>query len=190
VSLIGDVWCWYAAAANREAVAPLLGFAGSLIVGLGTVTVGALVARAALRQARTAIEQVKTATDVAQTASRQADIASRRHNEQTQADRARLITDTFSKAVEQLGSKKMEVRVGGIYTLERPAGEALDTRAEVGSGSDVNRTVMETLATFVRERARWQPASAKGGPAGKSDYLWGLTHDPIRQQQKSSRRPT
>ena len=52
-------------------------------------------------------------------ASRQADIANRRHEEQTQADRARRVTETFSKAVEQLGGEKMEVRVGGIYTLER-----------------------------------------------------------------------
>src|SRR6478752_5395583 len=37
----------------------------------------------------------------------------------TEADRQRRITDSFLKAVEQLGSDKMPVRVGGIYTLER-----------------------------------------------------------------------
>ena len=48
-------------------------------------------------------------------------IASDRHEAQTGADVQRRITETFSKAVEQLGSEKMEVRVGGIYTLERLA---------------------------------------------------------------------
>ena len=65
----------------------------------------------------------------------------------------------------------MEVRVGGIYTLERLAGEALagtqsaDVTAE--QTSDLYWTVMETLAAFVRERARWKEPKA----ADKSDYL-------------------
>lgn len=69
---------------------------------------------AAIRQARTATEQARTATEVARTGHRQAEIAGRRH-----------VTETFGKAVEQLGSEKMEVRIGGIYTLERLAREAL-----------------------------------------------------------------
>jgi hypothetical protein len=63
-----------------------------------------LVARAALRQGR-------TATQVAEIANRQAEIAGRRHEEQTRADQQRRITESFAKAVEQLGSDKLEVRL-------------------------------------------------------------------------------
>jgi hypothetical protein len=55
---------------------------------------------------------------------RQAATASDRHQEQTNADRQRRITESFSKAIEQLGSDKLEVRVGGIYTLERISRES------------------------------------------------------------------
>ena len=77
-----------------------------------------------------------------------------RHFAQTEADRQRRITDTFSKAVEQLSSDKIEARLGGIYTLERLAGEALDGSRD--ADRNLYWTVMETLTAFVRERARWQ----------------------------------
>jgi hypothetical protein len=91
----------------------------------------------------------------------QARTASRRHDAQTRADRLRRMTETFSTATEQLGSEKLEVRVGGIYTLERLAREALarrrgrklDAKAEEAS---LYWTVVETLTAFVRERARWK----------------------------------
>ena len=73
-------------------------------------------------------------------------VARSRHEEQTKADRARRITETFSKAAEQLASDKMEARLGGIYTLERLSNESPDDYW----------TVMETLTAFVRERARWK----------------------------------
>jgi hypothetical protein len=108
-------------------------------------------------------------------------IALMRHFAQTEADRQRRITDTFSKAVEQLGSEKMEVRVGGIYTLERLAGEALTgPQADQGSGADLYWTVMETLTAFVRERAKWQeePEAARTTMPAPSE-LWqsGPQHD-------------
>jgi hypothetical protein len=74
----------------------------------------------------------------------QAATARRRHKEQTDADRQRRITESFSKATEQLGNDKIEVRLGGIYTLERISRE---------SPNDY-WTVVETLTAFVRERAR------------------------------------
>ena len=45
-----------------------------------------------------------------------------RHFGQTDADYQRRITESFSKAVEQLGSDKLEVRLGGIYALRPTAG--------------------------------------------------------------------
>jgi hypothetical protein len=45
--------------------------------------------------------------------------ASGGHEEPTNADRQRRITESFSRAVKQLGSDKPEVRLGGIHSLER-----------------------------------------------------------------------
>lgn len=67
-----------------------------------------------------------------------------RHFAQTDADRQRRITESFSKAIEQLGSDKLEVRLGGIYSLERISKESPDDYW----------TVMENLTAFVRERSR------------------------------------
>jgi hypothetical protein len=175
-----DVWHWYGR--NRENLAPLLTLFGSLVVGLGTITVGGLVARAALRQAR-------TATQLAEIANRQAEIARRRHEEQTRADQQRRITESFSKATEQLGSDKLEVRLGGIYSLERISKESPDDYW----------TVMENLTAFVRERSRrneaertslgleqrisrrayflWQQA---GRPDGRAEDFWA---DATKQEE-------
>ena len=57
------------------------------------------------------------------------------------------ITDRFSRAVEHLGSDKLDVRLGGIYALERIARD---------SAKD-HWTVMEVLTAYVRERAPWPP---------------------------------
>ena len=43
-----------------------------------------------------------------------------RHFAQTNADRQRRITESFAKGVEQLSSDRLEVRLGGIYSLVRP----------------------------------------------------------------------
>jgi hypothetical protein len=56
----------------------------------------------------------------------------------------RLITDRFSKAVEQLGNDKLEIRLGGIYALERIS---KDSRKD-------EWTVMEVLTAFVREHSK------------------------------------
>jgi len=55
----------------------------------------------------------------------------------------RLMTDRFSKAVEQLGSRDIPVRIGGIYALERIAKD---------SPKD-HRTIMEVLTAFVRSKS-------------------------------------
>jgi uncharacterized protein YjbI with pentapeptide repeats len=53
------------------------------------------------------------------------------------------LTERFSKAVELLGSDKLDVRLGGIYALERIA---LDSRKD-------HWTVMEVLTSFIRENS-------------------------------------
>jgi hypothetical protein len=59
------------------------------------------------------------------------------------------ITERFTRAIEQLGSDRMEVRLGGIYALER-----------IGNDSDKDYwPIMETLTAYVRERAAWRDQS-------------------------------
>jgi hypothetical protein len=97
-----------------------------------------------------------------------------RHFAQTEADRQRRIVETFSKAVEQLGSDKLEVRVGAIFSLERISKESPDDYW----------TIMEVLAAFVRERVRYTTIMARlserayflwlqaGRPEGRSEEFW------------------
>jgi Pentapeptide repeats (8 copies) len=54
------------------------------------------------------------------------------------------VTDRYTKAIEQLGSDKLDVRIGGIYALERIARD---------SARD-HPTVMEVLTAFIREHSR------------------------------------
>ena len=56
------------------------------------------------------------------------------------------VTDRYTKAVEQLGSEKLDVRIGSIYALERVARD---------SPRD-HPTVVEVLAAFIREHSREQ----------------------------------
>lgn len=73
------------------------------------------------------------------------------------------ITDRFSKAVELLGSEKLEIRLGGIYALERIARD---------SQKD-HWTVMEVLTAFVRENAEPQSKEAKAEKdRGTSSYVY------------------
>ena len=91
--------------------------------------------------------------------------------EEKQLNTERLITDRFSKSVEQLGSKEISVRIGGIYALERIAKD---------SPKD-HWTVMEVLTAFVRERSpnrQLSPGTAKPpSPNGKEPELPGIPTD-------------
>ena len=59
------------------------------------------------------------------------------------------ITERFTRAVEHLGSEKTEIRVGGIYALERIS---KDSQRD-------HWTIVETLSAFIRHRARRSEAS-------------------------------
>ena len=56
------------------------------------------------------------------------------------------VTDRYTKAIEQLGADKLDVRIGGVYALERVARD---------SPRD-HPTVMEVLAAFIREHSHEQ----------------------------------
>ena len=87
--------------------------------------------------------------------SEQADQWQRRTHELTEQGQ---VTDRYTKAIEQLGSDKLDVRIGGIYALERITHD---------SARD-HPTVMEVLAAFIREHSREQwplPANDEPGAA-------------------------
>ncbi len=61
------------------------------------------------------------------------------------------ITERFTKAIGQLGdSSKLDVRLGGIYALERIARDSADD----------HRTIMEVLTAFLREHS-WEATPAQ-----------------------------
>jgi hypothetical protein len=58
------------------------------------------------------------------------------------------ITDRYTKAIEQLGSDKLDVRLGGIYALESIAHDS-----EKDQDYREHRTVVEVLSAYVREHS-------------------------------------
>ncbi len=62
------------------------------------------------------------------------------------ATEEKQVTERFSKAIEHLASKELEVRLGGIYALERIA---RDSQRD-------HWTIMEVLTAFVRQKAPWK----------------------------------
>jgi pentapeptide repeat protein len=59
------------------------------------------------------------------------------------------ITDRYTKAVDQLGHAELDVRLGGIYALERIARDSPADRATIG----------EVLTAFVRGHSPWPPSA-------------------------------
>jgi hypothetical protein len=65
------------------------------------------------------------------------------------------LTERFTRAVDQLGSDHVDVRLGGIYALER-----------IARDSDIDRaTIGEVLTAYVRGHAPWPPAQKGQLPA-------------------------
>jgi hypothetical protein len=58
------------------------------------------------------------------------------------------VTDRYTKAIEQLGSDKLDVRIGGICALERVARDSAEDHP----------TVMEVLTAFIRVHSFDRPS--------------------------------
>jgi uncharacterized protein YjbI with pentapeptide repeats len=98
--------------------------------------VQALVGLAALAGIFVAWQQLQTDRDQARTDRGQL-------TEQLTLTRQGLEAERFTRAVDQLGSDKLEQRLGGIYGLERVAEES----------TSIRRQVFEVLTAFVRQHA-------------------------------------
>lgn len=88
---------------------------------------------------------------------------------------ARLTTERFSKAVEQLGSENLHIRLGGIYSLEKLTGD---------SPNDY-WTIMELLTAFIREKSPAKEVWHLEGGKVETDVEAALT---VIARQKSYRR--
>lgn len=64
---------------------------------------------------------------------------------QVQVSREGQITDRLTHAIDQLGNDKVDVRIGGIYALERLAKDSAADRLAIG----------EILAAFIRSHVPW-----------------------------------
>jgi uncharacterized protein YjbI with pentapeptide repeats len=65
--------------------------------------------------------------------------------ERREENRERLLIERFMRAVDQLGHPALDVRLGGIYSLERLARESPEHHPQI----------IEILAAYVREHAPW-----------------------------------
>jgi hypothetical protein len=57
------------------------------------------------------------------------------------------ITERFTRAIDQLGNDKIDVRLGGMYALERLARESREDHGPI----------MEIVTAYVREHSPWPP---------------------------------
>ncbi len=71
------------------------------------------------------------------------------------------VTERFSRAIEHLGNSSLDVRLGGIYALERIA---RDSRQDHGP-------IMEILTAYVREHARRDSSNEDQQPADEEQPL-------------------
>ncbi|WP_243878742.1 hypothetical protein [Streptomyces sp. KS 21] len=77
------------------------------------------------------------------------------------ATRERHITDRFSRAVDQLGSEKTDVRIGGLYALWRIADHSARDRGAVISRGGAPRS-------RIPDHDGWRTAPVVGPRAGRA----------------------
>ena len=75
-------------------------------------------------------------------------------------NRAGQITERFTRAIDQLGSHELDVRLGGIYALERIARDSVDDHPQV----------VEVLTAYVREHAPWRPNRSQAATPRSRDH--------------------
>ena len=75
----------------------------------------------------------------------------------------RRITELYTKAVEQLGSDKAPVRLGGLYALERLAQDNREHR----------QTIVNVICAYLR--MPFSPTAPTGNPGG----AWSIIQNPM-----------
>ncbi|HYB30111.1 MAG TPA: pentapeptide repeat-containing protein [Solirubrobacteraceae bacterium] len=85
--------------------------------------------------------------------------------ERRDENRERELTERFMRAVDQIGHPALDVRLGGIYSLERLARESPENHGPV----------IEILAAFVREHAPWPARNGNGRRRPATDVQAAVT---------------
>jgi Pentapeptide repeats (8 copies) len=80
----------------------------------------------------------------------------RHAREELSLTRQGQITERFTRAIDQLGHERTEIRLGGIYALERIARES----------EEDHWPIMEVLTAYVRQHAPWPPAEVQQSEEG------------------------
>ena len=91
-------------------------------------------------------------------------------------DHARLVTERFTRAVDQLGNENLDVRLSGIYALERLARESRDDHGPI----------MEILTAYVREHAPQPTRAAKAPDEEQEDPAAGSTPPEARANEAAA----
>jgi Pentapeptide repeats (8 copies) len=125
----------------HEAVRTQLLTLGAGVFAAGALAFTALNFRLSRQQFQQSGQQFVEQLELSRRAAQDSAEAERRTLELTEQGQ---VTDRYTKAIEQLGSDKLNVRIGGIYALERIARD---------SARD-HPTVMEVLSAFIREHSR------------------------------------
>jgi len=94
------------------------------------------------------------------------------------AAREAQFAERYSRAIEQIGSDKLDIRIGGIYALE---GIALDSARD-------HPTVIEVLSTFIREHPRSPPEASRSERGPPTDVQRALTVIGRRRAEHDIRR--
>jgi hypothetical protein len=98
------------------------------------------------------------------------------------------VTERFTKAIDQLGEEddndepRLEIRIGGIYALERIAKHYQEPSLE-----DYG-PVMEILTAYIRENAKWTPVLDRGYRALSGTAQRFYAGSCIRTSENSSSR--
>ncbi len=172
--------------ASLEMTKELVGGVGTLATIAGGVVLY-LNFRVATRNAEIANRNAETAAKNLQATEKKIEQEAEKARKDADLANKRLITDRFSKAVEQLGNgNSLHIRLGGIYALESVANDS----------DDYYWQVMEILTAYVRERSPWPPREESRSPdktpplptdiqsamtvLGRRKYSWGDEEEKYR----------
>jgi pentapeptide repeat protein len=129
-----------------SAVATLVGVGGTVAVAIVGFRISRSTNQATIDAARaTADKTIEAAHDTNKAAIDAAHADVRRTLE---IAREGQITERFTRAIDQLGHAHLDVRLGGIYALERIARDSPGDRVAIG----------EVLTAFIRSHAPWPPS--------------------------------
>jgi hypothetical protein len=149
-------------AALISAVATLVSVGGTVAVAIVGFLISRSTNQATIDAARaTADKTIQTARDTNRATIDAAHDDVRRTLEAT---REGQITELFTRAIDQLGHTRLEVRIGGTYALER-----------IGKDSAADRpTVVYLMGVFIRTRSRNGRAPGEEPPEWSVNVRWCL----------------